>query len=80
MLTPFALDSWYATFLTGLLAIVAITTIQMTEYGEGWFPEMGHAVFATLGATCQQGMFIQTDPDDNISLTICLKTSDRIFP
>nr|UEN71284.1 ionotropic receptor 75c [Gregopimpla kuwanae] len=28
----------------------------MTEYGEGWFAESGHAIFATLGVFCQQGL------------------------
>nr|UEN71283.1 ionotropic receptor 75b [Gregopimpla kuwanae] len=28
----------------------------MTEYDEGYFAETGHAIFATIGALCQQGL------------------------
>lgn len=54
-MTPFAIDSWYASFATGILFITVVTMIQMSEYGHGWLVETGHAIFAVLGAMCQQG-------------------------
>nr|UEN71280.1 ionotropic receptor 75a [Gregopimpla kuwanae] len=56
LMTPFAFGSWYAIVLTAVFSIMIITTIQVTEYQEGWFPEIGHAIFATLGVLCQQGL------------------------
>ncbi|XP_043277753.1 ionotropic receptor 75a-like [Venturia canescens] len=56
LLTPLAIDSWYATFVASLLSVIIISTIQMTEYREGWLVECGHATFATIGVLCQQGL------------------------